>query len=105
MTTIKEYLSLEPDEYNQVVFEPDEVLLNGIPLMFYDYDDGGMTLYDLEHNVIFNLNMTELIEIFPTLRDKAICSICKGSKKTLASYDPNETEFIDCQCEEVIYPI
>lgn len=102
---IKSYLSMNDEGYHNTEFQDGEATLGPLLLFFYDYDNGGMTLSDLDYDEICSLNMTELIELFPTLRDKAICSACAGTKHTLASHDPNEREVVGCECEGVIYPI
>jgi hypothetical protein len=102
---IRSYLSMYDEDYHNTEFQSGEAALGPLLLFHYDYDNGGMTLLDLDYDEISSLNMKEMIELFPTLRDKAICSNCKGTKITLASHDPDETEVVDCECEEVIYPI
>jgi hypothetical protein len=108
MTTteeIQDYLSMNDEAYHNTEFKDGEATLGPLLLFFYDYDNGGMKLYDREYNEIFSINMTELIELFPTLRDKAICSVCRGTKKTPADHGPGGTGFIVCDCPDVIYPI
>lgn len=102
---IRDYLSMNDEGYYNTEFIDGDAILGPMLLFHYDYDDGGMTLYDLDFDEIAGLNMDEMIKIFPELKDKAICSNCKGTKKTPADNGPGGTGFIKCECEGVVYPI
>lgn len=101
---IKDYLrysNVSDSQFNEITFVDEEAIIYGKALFYYVYDDGAMDLLTLEYDTICSLNMDELVEIFPSLYYKVNCDSCENSGKTIASHDPCETEFVDCECDNV----
>lgn len=101
---IKDYLrysNVSESQYNEIIFQDDEATLNGKALFNFGYDNGAMDLLTLDYDFICGLNMDELVELFHDLYYKVNCDSCENTGKTIASHNPYETEFADCECSNV----
>ena len=93
---VKDYLRMSNvslDEFNEIVFQDDEALLNGKLLFNFYYDNGGMDLMTLDYDNICSLNMNSLAELFPSLHSQVYCSNCKHGNHS------------ECEHENVIYSL
>ena len=94
---IKEYLKnvshIEESDFDKIIFHEQEAFLNGKLLFNFDYDNGGMDLLDLNYDFICDLNMDELVKIFPSLHNQVYCNNCKHGNHS------------DCEHENVIYSL
>lgn len=105
---IKDYLrmsNVSQDQFNEIIFKDEEATLNSKALFYFTYDSGKMDLLTLEYDNICSMIMDELVELFTSLYYQTHCDSCEGTGKTIASHDPCETEFKDCECPDVEYPL
>jgi hypothetical protein len=85
-------LYVDKDQYNEIIFEDEEGLINGRHLFNFSYDNGSMDLSTSDHEFICGLNMDKLSELFPSLYYQVYCEDCNGSHE-------------DCEHDGIIYPL